>query len=49
VPEAFGALFDANHGEHPLAELAAQLHDGPLGDIPHALSPPAPHHADWLG
>jgi hypothetical protein len=47
----FGALFDASHGEHLLADLAAQLHDGHVEEVLHALlSPSTPQqHPDWLG
>jgi hypothetical protein len=50
VKEVFAALLDAHHGEHPLADFAAQLHDGPVGDILNAVLPPhTPHQqADWL-
>jgi len=50
VKDAFVDLRDAHHGEHPFADFAVQLRDGPIGDILDVVlsRPTADPQADWL-
>jgi hypothetical protein len=50
VKEAVADLLEAHHGEHPLADFAAQLRDGPIGEILDVvLSRHTAPQSDWLG